>query len=323
MNRRRFVTAICTVLAAPLGARAQPAGLYRIGVIFQGGPYAAAIDGLRDGLKELGLAEGSHYVFHLRDMQSNLGSVDTAARALELEKVDLIYAISTSTTLAVKRATARVPIVFYAGTDPVTMGLIADYRRPGGRLTGIHSRFSDLTGKRLQLLKTLLPKLSRVITFYDPGNPVSTRSVKLAQDAGQRLNIEVIARKASSVEELRGAVRALQPREADAVFFTSDGMVISQTPLVIDGARSKKLPTMLNEETYVGKGALASYGVSYYVCGRLAAKYVQRIRAGASAGELPIEQIDTPHFTVNLKAARDFDLKIPDELLARADKVVR
>jgi len=323
MDRRRFVTAVSAALAAPLAARAQPARPYRIGVVFQGGPYIAAVDGLREGLKELGLAEGTAFVLHLRDLQSNLRAVEAAARALELEKVDLIYSVGTSTTLAVKRATSHVPIVFYGGTDPVAMGLIADYRRPGGRLTGIHSRFSDLTAKRLQLLQTLLPGLSRVITFYDPANPVSVRSVKLADEAGERLKIKVIARTAASVEELRAAVKALQPKEADALFFTSDAIVISQAPLVIEGARAKRLPTMLNEETYVAKGALASYGVSYHACGRLAAKFVRRIAAGAAPGELPIEQIDTPHFTINLKAAKDFGLRIPDSLLVRADKVIQ
>src|SRR5256885_802575 len=121
MDRRRFVTAIGT-LALPFTTAAQPR-LYRIGVVYNGGPYTTAIDGLRDGLKDLGVAEGRQYVFHYRDVKGDLRAVEAAARSLEVEKVDLIYSVSTSTTMHVKRATKSVPVVFYAGTDPVTTGL--------------------------------------------------------------------------------------------------------------------------------------------------------------------------------------------------------
>lgn len=320
MQRRRFLAAICV---APLAAAAADARLYRVGVVYQGGPYAAAIDGLRDGLNELGLAESRHYVFHVRDVKGDLRAVEAAARGLEMEKVDVVYSIATSTTLAVKQATKSVPIVFYAGTDPVKVGLIANYRKPGGRLTGIHSQFTDLTAKRMELLKTLIPKLRRVITFYNATYAGSAQSIKLAREASARLHVELIERPVSSVDELRKALGTLQPKEADAVFYLADAMVISQAELVIDAATAKKMPTMLAEQTSVGKGALASYGVSYYVCGRLAAKYVQRILTGANPAELPIEQIDTPHLVINLKTAKALGIAIPQSILARADEIVR
>jgi len=322
MHRRRFVAAIGIALAAPLGAQAQQARLYRIGVVFQGGPYAAAIDGLRQGLKELGFAEGRQFVFHVRDVKGDLKAVEATARSLELEKVDLIYAIGTSTTLAVKRATKSVPIVFYGGADPVALGLIADFRKPGGRLTGIHSRFSDLVAKRLELLKALIPSLSRVIIFYNPDNAVATQSMKTARDASRRLNLQLIERSVRSVEELRASLAALQPGEGDAVLAVSDGMVTSQAELMIAAANANKLPTMLAEQTSVAKGALASYGVSYYTCGMRAAKYVQRVLLGANPGDLPIEQLDTPHLVINLQAAKALGLTIPQSVLTRADEVI-
>jgi putative ABC transport system substrate-binding protein len=323
MNRRRFVAAVIgTALGAPLAVKAQQPRLYRIGVVLQGGPYAAAIEGLRDGLKELGLAEARQYVLHVRDVKSDLKSVEAAARSLELEKVDLIYAIGTSVNIAVKRATKSVPVVFYAGSDPVAAGLIANFRKPGGRFTGIHSQFIDLTAKRLELLKALLPKLRRAITFYNPGNPVGTRAMKLARDASRQLNVEFVAREVNTVEELRKGLDALQSGEADAFFMVGDGLVISQTAMVIDAANTRKLPVMSVDEASVGKGALASYGVSYHVCGRLAAKYVQRILQGANPADLPIEQIDTPHFVVNLKAAKALGLAIPESVLIRANRII-
>jgi putative ABC transport system substrate-binding protein len=323
MNRRSLLAAVGAALVAPLVARAQQAQLHRIGVVFQGGPYAAAIDGLRDGLKGLRMLEGRHFVLHVRDVKSDRKAAETVARTLEAEKVDVIYAIGTSIALAVKRATQSVPIVFYAGTDPVGIGLVAGFRKPGGRLTGVHSRLNDLTAKRLELLKVLMPKLARVVTFYDPDNAVSMQSIRRAREASRRLGVELIERKVASVDELRKGLQALQPGQADALLYASDGMVISQSAMVIEAASAKKLAVMLSQQTLVEKGALASYGVSYYVCGRIAAGYIERVLGGANPGDLPIEQINTPHLVINLKAADSLGLSIPQSVLARADEVIR
>ena len=321
MDRRRFVVGICTI-GLPLVARAQ-AKLYRIGVIHRGGPYAGAIDGLKDGLKDLRMAEGKQYLLHVRAVSSDLKGVEAAAGALEAEKVDVVYAVGTTTTIAVKRATKTVPIVFYAGADPVALGLVKNFSKPGDRLTGVHSRFADLSPKRMELLKALIPSLKRVVTFFNPANPVATRSVKLAREAGKRLNVELLERNVTTVEELRAGLQALKPREADALIMAGDGMVISQAEMVIKEANAKKIPVMLSEGESLEKGGFASYAVSYYSCGRLAAKYVEQIVKGTNAGDLPIEQIDTPHFAVNLKVANALGLKVSQAVLARADRVIR
>jgi len=141
MDRRTLLGALAGgLLAAPLAAEAQPAGkTYRVGIVHPGGPYSIMIDGLKDGLKELGFEEGRQYVLHIRDVKGDPKALEPAARALEQEKVDLIYSLSTSITLAVRRATTSVPIVFYAGTDPVVVGLVKSFAKPGGRITGVHS----------------------------------------------------------------------------------------------------------------------------------------------------------------------------------------
>jgi putative ABC transport system substrate-binding protein len=310
------------LLAAPLAVEAQQARVYHIGVILQGGPYFAAIDGLRDGLRELGLEEGKQFVLHVRDNKGDLKAVEAAARSLEEQKVDLIYALGTSVTLAAKRATKSVSIVFYAGTDPVAVGLVESFRKPGGRLTGVHGQFSDLTAKRLELLKEMIPRLRRVVTFYSPDNPVARRSLKIARDAARQLKLELVERPVASVEELRAGLRALRPGEADAFFPVSDAMVISQEELIIDTMRAKRLPTMLSYQGNVAKGALASYGESYYALGRLSAKHVQRVLLGASPGDLAVEQLDRLHFVINLKTAKALGLTIPQSVLVRADEVI-
>jgi putative ABC transport system substrate-binding protein len=311
------------LILAPLAVEAQQARVYRIGVILQGGPYYAAIEGLRDGLRELGLEEGKQFVLHVRDTKGDLKSVEAAARSLEEQKVDLIYALGTSITLAAKRATKRVPIVFYAGTDPVAVGLVESFRKPGGRLTGIHGQFSDLTAKRLELLKEMIPKLRRVVTFYSPDNSAAQRSMKIARDAARQLKVELVERPVASVEELRAGLRALRPGEADALVFGSDAMVNSQAELIIDTARAKRLPTMLPYQESGAKGALASYGESYYALGRLSAKHVQRVLLGGDPGDLPVEQLDRPHFVINLKTAKALGLTIPQSLLVRADEIIQ
>jgi putative ABC transport system substrate-binding protein len=325
MTAPRLVLAailILGLLATPLAAEAQQARVYHIGVILQGGPYSAAIDGLRDGLRELGLEEGKQFLLHVRDVKGDLKSVEAAARSLEEQKVDLIYALATSVTLAAKRATKRVPIVFYAGTDPVAVGLVESFRKPGGRLTGVHGQFNDLTAKRLELLKEMIPRLRRAVTFYNPDNPAAQQSLKLARDAARQLKVELVERPVASVEELRAGLRALRPGDADAFFLVSDAMVVSQEELIIDIARAKRLPTMLSFKGNVARGALASYGESYYAVGRVSAKHVQRIFLGAAPGDLPVEQLDRLHFVINLKTAKALGLTIPQSARTRADELI-
>ena len=159
-TRRAFLGTLAGgILAASRTAEAQPAGkVYRVGVVLQGGPYYAAVDGLRAGLKDLGFEEGKQYILHIRDVKSDLAAVGEMARNLEQEKVDLIYAVGTSVSLAVQRATTAVPVVFFAGMDAADAGLVKSLAKPGGRLTGVQMRTSDVVAKRLEILKEMVPK---------------------------------------------------------------------------------------------------------------------------------------------------------------------
>jgi putative ABC transport system substrate-binding protein len=322
MNRRESIVALSALGAIPMTVLAQPPRVHRVGVLWVGGAASTLIDGLRDGLRELGLEEGKQVIFHLRDSNGDLKWIETSARRLESERVDVIYTVSTSVTLAAKRATKSVPIVFYAGSDPVGAGIVASYRKPGGRFTGIHSLTADLMAKRLQLLKEMIPRLQKVATFYNPENSASQAAVATVREAAQRLNIELVVRQVTSVEQLRAALAALRASEADAILSVPDSMVSSQADLIIRTAREKKLPTMFQFSDDVARGAMASYGVSYYDLGRFSAKHVQRILAGAIPGELPVEQIDRFSFLVNQKTAREMGVIIPQAVLLRADKVV-
>jgi len=309
---------ITALVALPHAVDAQQARVYRVGVVLYGGPYFSAIDGLR----ELGLEEGKQFVLDVRNVNDS-NAVEAAARSLEAEKADLIVAMTTSVTLGAKRATKSVLIVFYAGTDPVSAGLVESFQKPGGRLTGVHRQSTDLTAKRLELPKEMVPRLRRVVTFYRPENPAAQQAMKAARNAARQLKVELVERPVASVEELRAGLRALQPHDADAFFYVSDAMITSQTDLIIATARTKRLPTMLQETGSVEKGALAAYGESYYTLGRLSAKHVQRVLLGANPGDLPVEQVSRLHFVINLKTAKALGLTIPPSVLVRADEVIQ
>ena len=311
------------VLASVHLAEAQQAKVYRIGVIHEGGPYYVAVDGLKNGLKDLGLTEGKQYVLEIRDLKGDRKAAEAAAKSLEQDKVDLLYTVSTSVTAEVKRATTQVPIVFAVGSDPVVAGLVRSFARPEGRLTGVHYQQSaDLIAKRLEVLKAILPKLHRVVTFYDVSNPTAMAAAKSLAEAARQLAIEVVERHVTSVEELRRGVKALKAQEADAFFYINDAMVTSQAQFIIDTARTKKLPTMFAEPRLVAQGALVCYGVTFEEVGRLSAKYVQRILTGASPQNLPVESLSRVALAVNLKTAREIGVTIPQAMRLRADEVI-
>ena len=324
MKNKLYFLLICAhVLLSTHIANAQQAKWHRVGVIMQGGPYYEAIDGLRDGLRELGLQESKDFVLEIRDTKGDLKAVEEVAKQLEREKVELIYTVATSVTNAAKHATLNIPIVFYAGSDPVSIGLVESFAHPGGRLTGVHFRVGDLTAKRLEILKEIFPKLHRVVTFYDPGSVVAREAAKLARDAAPQMGIQFLERHVASVQELRSALVALKKGEVDAYAYTSDAMVGSQAQLIIDTAKTKGFATMYHEGGLVADGALASYGISYYGAGRASAKYVQRILAGTKPKDLPVETVDKVELVINLKTAKQIGLTIPANVLARADKVIR
>ena len=268
------ITAI--LFAICVSAYAQEAKVSRIGVLVPGPAWYEIIDGLRSGLKDLGVHEGKQFSLTIRDWNGDIKQAETAARNLEQEKFDLIYATSTNSTLAAKRATSDIPVVFCAGTDPVVVGLVESFAKPGGRLTGVYNPTTDLTAKRMEILKEIVPKLHRVMTFYDPSKPPAIESSKSAREAARMLGVELVERHISSVAELRASVRALRPGEVDAYFTVSDPMANNEAQTIIDAAKDKRFATMFDVTSHVIKGGLASYNVSYYEMGRLSAKYVDR-----------------------------------------------
>src|SRR5262245_45115962 len=203
MSKKVVGLAICAMLLALCpSAETQQAKVYRVGVIHQGGPYVAVVGGLRDGLRQLGYEDGKQILLEIRDTKSDPKLVEEAARTFEREKINLIYAVTTTVATPVKNVTSQIPVVFAVGTDPVGTGLVQSFGKPGGRLTSVQYSTTDLTGKRLEILKEILPKLSRVVTFYNPGNLMAMEAATLAREAARHFRVQLVERHDTSAEVL-------------------------------------------------------------------------------------------------------------------------
>ena len=323
MKRLRYFFTVIAILGSGATAQAQQPKVYRVGVIQSAAPFSAIVEGLRNGLKELGYEDGKQVRLEIRDTKGDLNAVKEAAQTFERDKVNLIYVVATSAAVAVKESTSDTPIVFAVAGDPTSNGLIQSFAKPGGRLTGVYYLTVDLTPKRLEVLKEILPKLRRVLAFYNPKNPISIEAAKLGRDAAQQMNIQFIERQVTSVDELRSVLQKLKPGETDAYFYVSDAMIMDNAQTIIHTTLEKKLPTMFQEQSLVAAGGLASYGQNFREVGRMSAKYVQKVLTGTRPQDLRVETADKFEMAINLKTANQIGLTIPPTVLARADKVIR
>ena len=257
VSKGLFYSAVCALFFALCSVlEAQHPKIHRVGVILPGGAWHETIGGLRDGLRQLGLHEGKQFSLTIRETKGDTNATEEAAKNFEREKVSLLYTAASSVTLAARRATKDIPIVFCAGADPVVLGFVESFAKPGGRLTGVFYRDSDLIAKRLEILKEIFPKLQRLVTFYNPRSSVSVESAKLVRKETMLLqDIRFIEQHVGTVEELQGVLRTLRTGEADAIFEVTDALVQTQDQLVIDAATAKRLPTMFVNHSSVVKEA--------------------------------------------------------------------
>ena len=310
-------------LMLPLAALAQPGGkVHRIGVIHLGGAYEAVLQGMRAGMKEAGLTEGKQFILHVRNTRGSLRDVESSAKQLVDERVDLLFTITTSATVAAKKATRDIPIVFYAGNDPVRVGLVKSFAQPGERLTGVHHRATDLTAKRLEAVRRVLPKARRVVMFFNPDVGSARDGLVFARDVAPKLGFEIVERPVKSAEELLAGMRALRAGEVDVFVTSGDAIQTSTMPQVLPLARERNLPVVMQDLNLVQSGALMAYGANYLDVGRSAAKPIQRILAGAKPQDIPVEIYDKVQLALNLRVAKELGLTIPQPVILRADQVI-
>ncbi len=281
------------------------------------------VKGLRDGLKGLGYLEGKNILIEVRNARGDRRILKSTAVELVGKKIDLIFTTGTAATLVAMAATTEIPIVFRHPLDPVALGLVKSMDRPGGNVTGVAALSVQKAEKRLVILKEIVPTLRRVLIFYDHYNPISRVHFAIAEKAATKLGLEVAEYSIKNGKELRDALNRFKRREGDALYHVSDVLVQSQAEYIFKVARQKRLPTMFGRVNWAARGSLAGYGPNYYEMGRQAASVIEKILKGARPGSLPIERANKFDLYINLRTASIIRVKVPPEVLKRADKVIR
>ena len=325
MKRRDMIAGVAVAMAWPLAASAQQAGtIHKVGYLSPGSPPSSpsAPTPFLDALAELGWVEGKNVVVERRYADNRPEQLPGLAAELVHLNVDVIVAIGTLGPLAAKRATSTIPIVMMAAGDPLGSGLVASLARPGGNVTGMSLMVPDIGGKRLELLKELLPRLSRVAVLWDAANPYPAIVFKETQAAGQSLGIEVQSLEVRGPDDFDGAFEAARKGRPDALITVEDPLTFTYQRRISDFAVIEKLPSLFGTREDVAAGGLMSYGASLADLFRRAAGYVDKILKGAKPADLPVQQPTKFELVVNLKTAKALGLTLPESILARADAIV-
>jgi ABC-type uncharacterized transport system substrate-binding protein len=323
----RFVVALLTLalLAAPIAADAQPAGkIPRIGILRQGSPPDPLVEAFRQGLRELGYVEDRNISIEYRWTEGRDERLPDLAADLVRLKVDIIVT-SGSGSLAAKRATTTIPIVMQVSIDPVGSGLVASLARPGGNITGMATLTEDMPGKWLELLKELLPQVSRVAVLFDTTSPSSAaQQLKASEAAASTLGLRLHTLKVRDPDDLGAAFAEAQRSRAEGLIIFGSAFIFANRTRLVELAAKHRLPTIYDQRAFiVGPGGLVSYGPNIQDLFRRAATFVDKILKGAKPADLPVEQPTKFELVINLKAAKTLGLTIPPSVLARADEVIQ
>jgi putative tryptophan/tyrosine transport system substrate-binding protein len=323
MRRRNFITGFASMTAAwPLAVRAQQGGKKYIIGRFNAGSATNEAEELTEALGELGWVEGKNVVFERRYAENHLERLPEMAADLVRLKVNVIMAGGTLAPLAAKRATSTIPIVLTSAGDPLGSGLVATLARPGGNVTGMSLMGPDLGGKRLELLKELLPGLARVAVLWNAATPNSAVVLKEVQDAGRRLGIDVQSLGVRGPDDFDGAFETATKQHLDAMITAEDPLTFTYRKRIADFATGQQLPSISGLREFVEAGGLMSYGADLADLYRRAAGYVDKILKGANPADLPVEQPTKFDLVINLTTAKALGLSIPQTLRATANEVI-
>jgi putative ABC transport system substrate-binding protein len=324
MKRRVFITLLGSSAAWPLAARAQQSGKLRtIGFMGQSTRSAASewVAAFAQRLRELGWIEGRNIAIEYRWAEGREERFAGIAAEFVRLKVDVIVTSGTPQVLAAKQATSVIPIVFASSGDPVAGGLVASLARPGGNATGLSTLVPDLAGKRIELLREVVPGLGRLAILGNVGNPISVLELEAVETAAGTLGLKVQRLEIRRAQDIASAVEALKGR-ADALYVCIDALVNAHRIQINTSALGARLPTMHGSRDYVEAGGLMSYGPNYPDLFRRAADYVDKLLRGAKPGDLPVEQPTKFDLVVNMTTAKALGLDVPLHIQQLADEVI-
>jgi len=303
----------------------QPVKIPRIGYLVSGSRSSSQyqVDGFRQGLRDHGYIEDKNIVVDYRYGEGREDLLSDFAGDLIHLKVDIIVTSSTIAAIAAKKLTATIPIVLAGTGDPVATRLVANLARPGGNVTGLSGVSPELSTKQLDLIREIVPKVSRVGVLYDPRNPVNVAAWKEIEVTDTAFRIELIRLEIRDRDDYESAFTTAARKRADALLVRREPINQTYRTRIVSLAERSKLPAIYPLSQYVEAGGLMSYGIDAADLYRRAAAYVDKILKGAKPGELPVEQPTKFEFIINLKTARQIGLSIPPNVLARADRVIK
>ena len=325
VDRRTFIGGVASaLLAAPLAAHAQQAGkVFRIGILetIPAAQNAANLDALRKGLRELGYVEGRNLIIEYRSADGRAERFPELASELLRLKADLIVTRGTPAARAAMGATATIPVVMATMGDPRAM--VASFARPGGNITGVTTFSTELTAKRIELLKELVPNLSRVALLHNMGNPAAPPEWEETKTAARSLGLQAELLDVRSEGDLGRAFERAVRQHVNALLIGADGLTQLHRQMIVDLVARNRLAASYPAREFVEAGGLIAYAVNYPDLYFRFASFVDRIFKGAKPAELPVEQPTKFELVINLKTARALGLTIPQSLLVRADEVIQ
>jgi putative ABC transport system substrate-binding protein len=294
----------------------------RIGVLTAAWGPTPSIVGLRDGLLKLGYREPEQFVLGVRFTQGKLAALPATARQLVQYGVDLIVATDAASAKAVQAATDRIPIVYVGPGDPVGLGLIESYARPGGNITGVTNLDLELGPKRLELFREMIPTLQRVLFLYDAADVHAQATARVYREAARRLGMVLVEQTVQTEAEAQRTLAQVRKGEVDGIL--KPPYVAFNIPgFILEATAQRGLPSMFDGAFWVEQGALASYGPDYYETGRQAARLVDKILNGTKPADIPVEVNSKIEFAINLKTAKALGLTIAPLVLFQADRIIR
>jgi len=322
MNRKIAIWLVTVFLLtiASLAEAQQATKIPRVGYLSSGSGKATAF---RQGLRELGYVDGQNIVIVVRGTRGKRDRRPALAAELVRLRVDVIFASSTSRALVFKNATRTIPIVFSSAVDPVAAGLVDNLARPGGNLTGVTHIAPELSGKRLELLKETIPKLSRVAVLWHPGNLGSEQIWKQSQLPARGLGLQLYSMEVTSADKFESAFREATKARSAALAVTVSQLINGNKNQIADLAIKNRLPAIYADSRFVSSGGLMSYGVDRIDQRRRALSYLDKILKGAKPADLPVMGPEKFELVINLKSAKKIGFTIPPEVLYRADKFIK
>jgi putative ABC transport system substrate-binding protein len=323
MRRRTFISLIGGAAAWPLAARAQQAVVPVIGFLDPTSPdtFAHRLLGFRQGLKETGYVEGENVAIVYRFAENQIDRLPELAADLIRRQVAVIATLANG-ALAAKAATTTTPIIFLLAEDPVNVGLVASLARPGGNLTGINFLSAELTAKRLELVRELVPAATRISVLVNPTGPNSESTLRDAQSAARAIGVEIQVLNASTSREINVAFETFVRERPDALFVDIDPFFTSRRVQLVHLASHHRVPATYPGRQFAEVGGLMSYGSNVTDAWRQVGVYTGRILKGAKPTDLPVVQATKFELVINAETARTLGLTVPPTLLARADEVI-